>query len=58
MLVSGTSLSNMTYTWENPISTIQLEMYSISIDRARATYIYRPWWEELNEAARRIRFRQ
>jgi hypothetical protein len=56
ILQSGASLSNMIYTWENPVSTIQLEMYAISIDRARATYFYRPWWDELNEAARRFRF--
>jgi hypothetical protein len=56
MLVSGASVSNMIYTWENPLSTIQLEMYSLSIDRARATFIYRQWWQELAQAARRFRF--
>jgi hypothetical protein len=56
MLVSGASMSNMVYTWENPLSTIQLDMYSITIDRARATFIYRTWWEELLETVRRIRF--
>jgi hypothetical protein len=56
MLVSGASVSNVIYTWDNSISTLQLEMYSISIDRARATFIYRKWWQELTENVRRFRF--
>lgn len=56
ILMSGASVSNVIYTWENPLSTIQLEMYAISIDRARATFLYRDNWEELLAAVRRLRF--
>jgi hypothetical protein len=56
MLVSGASVSNMIYTWDNSLSTLQFEMYSFSLDRARATFIYDQWWRELTENARRFRF--
>jgi hypothetical protein len=56
ILMSGASVSNIIYTWENPLSTIQLEMYAISVDRARATFLYRDSWEELLAVVRRLRF--
>jgi hypothetical protein len=56
VLLSGASVSNMIYSWRNGVSTIQLEMYAISIENARATFLYDAAWDELLAAVRRIRF--
>jgi hypothetical protein len=50
----GAQLPNATYVWDNRISTIRLDMYSVTIERMSITFVHNELWDEFGAKLRRI----
>jgi hypothetical protein len=54
MTVLGNDLPNATYLWDNRLSTIRLDMFSVALDRMSVIFVHNELWEELGAKLRRI----
>jgi hypothetical protein len=54
MRVLGSDLPNATYRWDNIVSSIRLDMFSVSLDRMSVIFIHNGLWDELGAKLRRI----
>jgi hypothetical protein len=52
--IFGSDLPNATYVWENRVSTIRLDTYSVTLDRMSVIFVQNELWDELGRRLRRI----
>jgi hypothetical protein len=54
----GAQLSNATYMWNNPHSSIRMDMFSVSIDRMSVMFAHTELWDDLGAKLREVRLRE